>query len=161
LCFQIQILAFSNLKFFNLNFIIFLIFFDFISFFKQFFIFSLIHLILVPLVLIASYLDHKQTLKIPQVIACFSLKRNFEELMSEKNSIACINGIKAISIFVIMFYHSLQFRLLFPFGDGAQLKSWIDGSFMKLVGPLTIPVDAFLLVSGALATKCIVRDLER
>lgn len=111
----------------------------------------------------ASNVVHKPSL-LHQLVECFSFKKNFKNLMNlshEKSSITCLNGLRVISIYFVIFYHSIQFRFQFPFREGKQLEEWNQSTFMNLVGPLTIFVDPFFIMSGTLVARSVLKGLEK
>ncbi|XP_070509072.1 regulator of hypoxia-inducible factor 1-like [Chironomus tepperi] len=98
-----------------------------------------------------------------KIISTFSIKENFKEftnLTPEKGSITCLNGIRAISIFLIMFYHFVSLRINFAFRDGQNLSELGDRFLVRSTGSLSIAVDAFFVMSGALVSKSVTRQLD-
>ncbi|CAG9811485.1 unnamed protein product [Chironomus riparius] len=98
-----------------------------------------------------------------KIISAYSIKQNFKDFINltpEKGSITCLNGIRAISIFFIMFYHFVSLRSNFAFRDGKNLAELSERFLMRSTGSLSIAVDAFFVMSGALVTKSVIKQLD-
>lgn len=59
-----------------------------------------------------------------------------------------------------MFYHFVSLRTNFAFQDGRNLAELGDWFLVKSAGSLSIAVDAFFVMSGALATRSVMRQID-
>jgi hypothetical protein len=95
-----------------------------------------------------------------KIFQCFSIKRNFKNFVnfsSDKSQIACLNGIKSISTIGIFFFHSAAFRMVFPFSNGKNLSELTNSKFSDFVLSLLILMDTFLIISGVLVGRTLIK----
>ncbi|CRK99662.1 CLUMA_CG013082, isoform A [Clunio marinus] len=94
-----------------------------------------------------------------KLLSIFSIKTNFERLMrrNESNSaIGCIDALKALSAFWIMFGHRSQ-RFAFSYEENSQWWSYLLG---KLMNRYEKGVITFFVCSAILLTISLLRDLD-
>jgi len=89
----------------------------------------------------------------------FSLYTNGKSLISLKqpdNAITCINGMKALSMPLIVFFHTMQI-IMFETG----VLSNIEYQFIKyrlLLTTAILPTETFFVLSGFLSVKCFLQN---
>lgn len=59
-----------------------------------------------------------------------------------------------------MFYHFVSLRVNFAFRDGKNLAEFGEWFIVKSAGSLSIAVDAFFVMSGALVTRSVMRQID-
>lgn len=121
-----------------------------------FFIFSVISACLYFTITIATIFNQSFNKgKIHEICSIFSLRVNILRLLKKpaeaSSEISCLNGIKAISLILIIYFHSSTYRLIFPYRRGDELQKWTQSIFVN--GSLPIFVENFLIISGFLAVK--------
>jgi peptidoglycan/LPS O-acetylase OafA/YrhL len=99
-----------------------------------------------------------------QALKTFSLFTNGKTLFNldvkAGNSIGSIHGIRGISILSIILVHTYFFRVASPFIDGNDFDKFHETKFSSVVSALAIAVDTFLVISGALITRSLLKDLK-
>lgn len=99
-----------------------------------------------------------------EILLSFSLMTNGRNLLcmdqSNSETITCLHGIRGLSIFSIMFFHSYFFRVFTPFHDEAIFNEWVKSSFASSISALNISVDSFLVMSAALTARSILKELD-
>ena len=100
-----------------------------------------------------------------KILTSFSLITNsttlFKMTENNENSIGAIHGIRSLSILSIIIVHSYFFRVTSPFLDAKNLKEFLGTKVSTIVSTSTISVDSFFVISGALITRSILRELDR
>ncbi|KAG5680046.1 hypothetical protein PVAND_009577 [Polypedilum vanderplanki] len=119
-------------------------------------------LIIIIFVIVGTFITHVPSVSFYiKFFQCFSMKRNFKSLMTfpdNVSQISCLNGIKAISTIGIFFMHSNLFRMVFPFKDGYKLSVLTKIKYSDFVISLLILMDTFLIVSGMLVARTLIRS---
>lgn len=100
-----------------------------------------------------------------QILTSFSLLTNVINLFkfSEKkaNSISAIHGIRSLSIISIILVHTYWFRVSSPFMNEKTRNQFLETKVSSTVSAAAISVDSFFVLSGALITRSILRELDR
>lgn len=99
-----------------------------------------------------------------QTFKAFSIYTNGKTLFNldvkTENSIGSIHGIRSLSIFSIILVHTYFFRLSSPFVDGNAFDEFLQTKFSSIVSAGAISVDSFFVISGALITRSLLKDLD-
>lgn len=101
-----------------------------------------------------------------QLLISFSLYTNIRSVFdtqhrgSEK-TIKYLSGIKALSYFGIILLHSYTCRIHFPLRDPQTVESLLESSIFVFVSRMSLFVDTFLLISGLLITRTILRERDK
>lgn len=95
----------------------------------------------------------------------FSLYKNSKKLFNFKQEsssdvIQCLNGIRVLSTLSIVLLHSVFYRVFPPVRDELILKSWLGTNTASTISAINITVDSFFVISAALATKSMLRELD-
>lgn len=100
-----------------------------------------------------------------QILKSFSLLTNVINLFklseNEANSISAIHGIRSLSIISIILVHTYWFRVSSPFTDENTRNQFLQTKVSSVVSAAAISVDSFFVLSGALITRSILRELDR
>lgn len=100
-----------------------------------------------------------------QILKSFSLLTNVINLFklseNEANSISAIHGIRSLSIISIILVHTYWFRVSSPFTDENTRNQFLQTKVSSAVSAAAISVDSFFVLSGALITRSILRELDR
>jgi peptidoglycan/LPS O-acetylase OafA/YrhL len=95
----------------------------------------------------------------------FSLYTNGKKLFSfeqeRSDTISCLNGIRVLSTFGVIFAHSIYFRIITPFRDENYLNEWSKTSMAATFPLLTVSVDNFFVISGLLTAKTMLKELDK
>ncbi|CRK88403.1 CLUMA_CG002180, isoform A, partial [Clunio marinus] len=84
----------------------------------------------------------------------FNLKRDGKEV------IGCLEGLRALSILHIVYFHSYFFRLLTTHSDENLLREFLRTRFAEFVSGMHMHVDTFFVISALLTTKAVLKDFE-
>lgn len=104
--------------------------------------------------------------KLCQFFASFSVTTNAKELFDTKrnksaNNVGYLTGIKALSYFGIIFIHSVSSRFWFPLRDQRRTEKFLQSPMAAFVEGFGYNVDTFLLVSGFLITRSMLKEMKR
>jgi peptidoglycan/LPS O-acetylase OafA/YrhL len=77
------------------------------------------------------------------------------------NSINCLNGIRALSIFWVIFGHRMEERFYVPLVNGDDMLHYRENPIYLLHTTFELAVDTFLLMGGLLATQSLIKALDR
>lgn len=117
---------------------------------------------LILLTLYCTTVDVLNSAQLSQVTQIFSIRSNFYRFIKNfdnSDEISCFNGIKAISMLIIISAHSVQIRTWFPFRRGDDIDKWKDN--FLFYQPSAWMVENFLILSGFLAVKSNIRKMNR
>jgi hypothetical protein len=131
--------------------------------------FSCLAAALISLSILSTIYDLK-TQKVKKVernqsFLAFSLYKNSQSLFNfneknERDVITCLNGIRALSTLCIIFLHSVFFRVFPPSRDETVFYHWLQTRTASSISAINVVVDSFFVISGTLATKSMLKDLE-
>jgi Nose resistant-to-fluoxetine protein, N-terminal domain len=101
-----------------------------------------------------------------RLLLCFSFYSNARSLFSveeEKSadSIGCLHGIRVASTLTIILFHSYYHRVMYPIQQSEETSSFLKSSSERMVIALMTTVESFFVLSGFLAFRSIVRDLDK
>lgn len=88
----------------------------------------------------------------------FSIYTNGKSLINLKqpdNAITCINGLKALSMPLIVLFHTFQVTVFETGEEGAQYG---DMKFRMLLTAAVLPTETFFVLSGFLSVKSFLHD---
>lgn len=105
-----------------------------------------------------------QSQKRSQLLLSFSIYSNIQKLFSLKSSssdISCIHGIRALSLIIIVFFHSFFFRIQSSLISEENARNFVHLKFAAFLTTLPIFVESFFVMSGALFTISMLKDLKR
>lgn len=98
-----------------------------------------------------------------EVDRAFSLYSNVMSLFSMERSskdIKCLHGLRVLSILGIIFLHTVFFRSLSPNLNYDKFEAFLNTSLASLISSFNIFVDTFFLISAALTTRSILKELD-
>lgn len=99
-----------------------------------------------------------------QFLFSFSLIKNTSSLFNvnecRDDEIKCLNGIRALSSFSIVFLHVFYHRAMFPIQHPEMISEFNESYFGRLVNGISFSVDTFFVMSGLLVTKAVLADLD-
>lgn len=72
-----------------------------------------------------------------------------------------LSGMKALSYLGIIWIHSLLVRMWFPIRDPGEIEIFLNQPMADIVKSYLLNVDTFLLVSGLLITRSILKELDK
>jgi peptidoglycan/LPS O-acetylase OafA/YrhL len=72
-----------------------------------------------------------------------------------------LSGIKAFSYLGIILLHTVTTKLYFPLRDSEEAEKFFNSLADGLINAMFYNVDTFLLISGLLVTRMILKELER
>jgi hypothetical protein len=108
--------------------------------------------------------SRKHTTKRNEFDKAFSLYSNVTSLLSFERStkdIKCLHGLRVISILGIILLHTYFFRILSPFLNEEVMKEFMKTNIASIISAFNILVDTFFVMSAALTTRTVLRDLDR
>lgn len=126
--------------------------------------------VLTALALLATFYDlctrKRENKSRSELLKSFSLRKNLSNLFSldqsgSKDAIHCLHGIRALSMFCIIFLHTYVFRILTPFRDEKYLNEWIKTDMASAISSLNMTVDSFFVMSATLSTKTMLKELDQ
>ena len=117
------------------------------------------------LAIYATFLDFRASKTQSDLLSAFSLKKNIKNLFSfdqstPEDAIHCFNGLRAISTLSIIYLHSYFFRILQP-TDKIVFNDWVQTRAASAVSSLSTMVDTFFVISAALFTRTMLKELDR
>lgn len=121
------------------------------------------------LVIYSTFYDKKTHGKIAaernQLLLSFSLYINGSSLMSldqsrPSDAIKCLHGIRAISILSIIFFHGYFYQTFSPYGKSPAVEAWLRTRFASSLSAVNIFVDSYFVMSAALTTRSMLRELD-
>lgn len=77
------------------------------------------------------------------------------------NSINCLNGLRALSVFWIMFGHRIGNQTGFPIANMLDFFKFFSSYWSLVISAYTLAVDTFFLMGALLATMSIMQAVER
>lgn len=136
---------------------------------KSFVLLVFITIVLFLLMVMGTFYDvstHEQDEKKPKkILISFSLIKNITSLFNvnecRDNEIGCLNGIRALSAISIVLLHVYHHHLMFPLQHPELISEFTESVFGRIVNGITFSVDTFFLMSGLLATKVILSDIDK
>lgn len=101
-----------------------------------------------------------------KLLISFSAYTNTKELFDTSRSesadaVGYLSGMKGLSYFGIIVIHSVLSRLWFPLRDPRDAEYFLDSFLAPLINGFFHNVDTFLLITGILITKTILKDLDK
>lgn len=100
-----------------------------------------------------------------EIFKAFSLFTNTRNLFNldenKADSISAIHGIRSISIISIIFCHSYWFRAMSPYVSEKHFDEFRETKVASIATAAAISVDSFFVLSGALITRSILKELDR
>lgn len=121
------------------------------------------------LVIYSSFYDKKTQGKVAaernQLLLSFSLFINAPSLVSldqsrPSDAIKCLHGIRAISILSIIFFHGYFYQTFSPYGKSPVVQAWSKTRFASSLSGVNIFVDSYFVMSAALTTRSMLRELD-
>lgn len=100
-----------------------------------------------------------------QLMLAFSMCTNARNLFSmdqEKSAdaIGCLHGIRVVSTLTIILFHSYFHRVMYPLKQTEETAEFMKSSSERLVISFMTTVESFFVMSGFLATRSILKDLD-
>lgn len=123
-------------------------------------------LVLATFVIMCTHLDIRGRINHRKLLKSFSLRANATKLFNlEENhaagSISCLHGFRALSILMIIYFHSYFFRSFNPTLNPPVFDEWLkNDKFGATVCALNIIVDSFLVMSACLTTRSMLKELD-
>lgn len=101
-----------------------------------------------------------------RLLVSFSFYSNARSLFSleqEKSaeSIGCLHGIRVASTLTIILFHSYYHRTMYPLAQSDETTSFLKSNSERWIIALMTTVESFFVLSGFLAFRSIVRDLDK
>lgn len=107
--------------------------------------------------------EHKKTLRM-KFIQAFSINSNITSLLNTERStkdIKCLHGLRVISIFGIVFFHTVWTRIFNPNLDQTKFEEFRDSNTASVINSFNIYVDTFFVMTAAIMTRLVLSQLER
>lgn len=93
------------------------------------------------------------------MFSCYTNGLNlFNTAPSHETTLQCLDGIKVLSTIGIIAFHSTYHRKFFPLTDSRQFGAWEETLVSFITFGCHYVVEAFFVISGALAAKAILKD---
>ncbi|XP_070510003.1 uncharacterized protein [Chironomus tepperi] len=89
----------------------------------------------------------------PEKLKLTSIIKDLFNFSSNASSTAYLNGFKAIATILIILYHCLISRLIFPFKNGENLQELLTGAFYQSIQVIVSLMEIFFIIGGILAVK--------
>lgn len=99
-----------------------------------------------------------------EVVRAFSLYSNALSLFSlERTSkdIKCLHGLRVLSILGIIFLHTVFFRSLSWNLNYAKFEEFPNTNLGLIVASFSMLVDTFFVISAALTTRSVLKELDK
>lgn len=99
------------------------------------------------------------------LLLSFSLYSNASRMFSvsanqPSGEIKCLHGIRVLSTFSIILLHAYYFRVK-TFEDDPVYEEWMKSSrWASSVAALNVSADSFLLISAAMTTRSMLKELD-
>jgi peptidoglycan/LPS O-acetylase OafA/YrhL len=98
--------------------------------------------------------------KTNQILAAFSIRKNFQHLTKTRETIEILNILKVISAIWIIIGHRVDMMIEHP-SQAKQFMSFGGKMIIKVAEMFTSVVDTFFVVSGVLVTKKCLKMFEK
>eukprot|EP00730_Choanoeca_flexa_P004796 TRINITY_DN11804_c1_g1_i1.p1 TRINITY_DN11804_c1_g1~~TRINITY_DN11804_c1_g1_i1.p1 ORF type:complete len:787 (+),score=220.84 TRINITY_DN11804_c1_g1_i1:113-2473(+) len=99
------------------------------------------------------------------VLKCWSLKDNLKELLSSnpKRTLRSLDGLRAISMFIIILGHTINFQLpgFVGFDNLTVIPKELQTWTMQFVAAASFAVDTFYFLSGLLTAYVLIRKINK
>ncbi|EDW38986.1 GL13843 [Drosophila persimilis] len=112
------------------------------------------------------FLCHDQS-SVPAIVKIFSARSSSRAIFrivdskSNPNVISCLDGIRCMSLFWVVFGHEYIFSLLSPNINTLNMLSWVEQPFSSLIMHGVFSVDSFFFVGGLLVAVIALRSMEK
>lgn len=98
------------------------------------------------------------------LLLSFSLYSNASRMFSvssiqSSTEIKCLHGIRVLSTFSIIFLHTYFYRVK-TFENDTVYIDWMKTKWASSVAALSISVDSFLVISAAMTTRSMLKELD-
>lgn len=80
---------------------------------------------------------------------------------AKASSTAYLNGFKAIATLLIVLYHCLVSRIIFPFKNGENLQELLTGAFYQPIQAIGSIMEIFFIIGGILTAKSLSKEFEK
>ncbi|KAL7013145.1 hypothetical protein ACKWTF_015216 [Chironomus riparius] len=99
-------------------------------------------------------------LKIENLSVLFIVKDLFN-CNTKTSSTAYLNGLKAITTILIILYHCLITRIIFPFKGGENLQELLTGAFYLPIQTVGSLMEIFFIIGGILTAKTLSKEFDK
>ncbi|XP_015785693.1 O-acyltransferase like protein [Tetranychus urticae] len=96
-------------------------------------------------------------------VYCFSLRRNFSIVLSNKSSkyeISCLNGWRTLSIIIVILGHVCMVAAVFNSVNRENFDTFVASRWFQIIGNGSIWTDTFFVLSGFLIAHSSVRRIS-
>lgn len=95
-------------------------------------------------------------------LLAFSVKKHLANMTATtKDDISCLHSIRVLSMLSIVTFHSFFHRAMFPLTQPVEYEIFEQSFLGKSIASFNISVDTFLLISGLLVIRTMLRDIEK
>ncbi|XP_002137010.2 nose resistant to fluoxetine protein 6-like isoform X2 [Drosophila pseudoobscura] len=108
--------------------------------------------------------DQSSVPSIVKICSARSSSRTIFRIVDSKsnpNVISCLDGIRCMSLFWVVFGHEYIFSLLSPNINTLNMISWVEQPFSSLIMHGVFSVDSFFFVGGLLVAVIALRSMEK
>lgn len=79
---------------------------------------------------------------------------------SAKSTTSYMNGVKAITIILITFYHSYMYKVMMTFENGENLQKYTTEIFYQFIELIIVIMDIFFFIGGFLTAMSLKKGLK-
>ncbi|XP_025421860.1 nose resistant to fluoxetine protein 6-like [Sipha flava] len=101
---------------------------------------------------------------VSKILYSFSLKRNFQQLLSINESpedIKAVHGIRALNAFMLLASHKSMAMFFNPYSNRTSMTEHLGKPWTVIARAASLYTDPFILMSGLLTTISFLRHLDR
>ncbi|XP_066603638.1 nose resistant to fluoxetine protein 6 [Prorops nasuta] len=124
---------------------------------------GLFFLSVILLTLVAAYYDHNK-LEASELLLSFSLKRNWQKLMSlerPEGDIAALHGVRALNAFMLIVAHKSMALFFNPYVNRTSMTEYLGKPWTVIGRAASLYTDPFIMLSGLLTAYSFIGRLNK